>query len=153
MCLVKLVTGRLQLDWAGFQKGCEVCCTVNSQNPTLAFKRTFIESMSNCMVFLLDVILNLWNTLMVQNDQRCMWKDRTRRCFSHHPLLLLRQIYCVSSLINLSKSILKLLLFPDASSYFHTKAPFVVGYFIQLSSLLIFNFPVAELNKPLFFFR
>lgn len=67
------------------------------------------------------------------------------------PLLLPRQIYCVSSLINVSKSILKLLLFPDVLSLFHTKVPLVVGYFIQLSSLFIFSFLVAELNKPHFF--
>lgn len=67
------------------------------------------------------------------------------------PLLLPRQIYCVSSLINLSNSILKLLLLPDAFSYFHTKAPLVVGYLTQLTSLFIFSFPVAELNKSHFF--
>lgn len=66
--------------------------------------------------------------------------------------LLPRQIYCVSSLTKASKSILKLFLFPGASRYFHTKTPLVVGCFIQLSRLLIFNFPVAELKKLFFFF-
>lgn len=51
-----------------FKKAARHFYTFNSQNPTLAFMRTFIESLSDCMFFLLNVILNLCNIKIVRND-------------------------------------------------------------------------------------
>lgn len=108
-----------------FKKPARHFYTFNSHNPTLAFTRTFIESLSDCMGFLLDATWNLWNIKIVLNDQCSMWKDRSREV----PLLPPNQAPCsfqgkhikYVSFINLPKSILKLLLFPATCNFSHMK--------------------------------
>lgn len=143
-----------------FKKAARLFYAFNSQNPTLAFMSTSIKSWSNCMVFLLDVILNRWNIKIVWNDQESMWKDRNREVLpsppnqppapfkanvSYNLVYTLIKIHLETALVS---SCIHLLLHKGS---FRTFFLWWFGTSFYFPAYISSTFPLAELSKPHFF--